>query len=133
METGKMTMDYNPDTKSVSVHIELVDGTVWLTKSQIVELFGVYNSAVNMNLRTICNEDEAFYMQNRKEYRYKTATETVYRTYYNLDIIIMLAFRMKGGSCHLFRQWLKEQAKRPIGESQRQPIIIQIGTNLPIA
>lgn len=32
MKTGKMTMDYNPETKSISVNIELADGTVWLSK-----------------------------------------------------------------------------------------------------
>ncbi|CDN30458.1 Putative DNA-binding protein in cluster with Type I restriction-modification system [Mucinivorans hirudinis] len=130
MKTGKMTMDYNPETKAVSVHIELENGTVWLTKSQIAELFGVYISAVTMNLKSIHMEDEAFLDANRSEISYHTASgEYYHRILYNLDIIILLAFKMKGGNCHLFRQWLREQVKRPIVESRQQPMIIQIVGN----
>ena len=132
MKRGKMTIDYNLETNRVSVHIELVDGTVWLTKSEICELFGVYNSAVSAGLRIIYQEDEAFYMANRKEIRYKTTSSIVEHTSYNLDIILLLAFRMRGGNCHLFRQWFKEQVKRPIVESSKQTIIIHLNPNMPI-
>lgn len=128
MKTGKMTMDYDPQTKAVSVHIELENGTVWLSKNQIADLFGVYISAVTMNLKSIRSEDEAFLDANRCEISYQTASGEHYqRSIYNLDVIILLAFKMKGGNCHLFRQWLREQAKRPIVESRQNPIIIQIG------
>ena len=40
MNTGKMTMDYNSETKSISVNIELADGTVWFSKNLIADLFG---------------------------------------------------------------------------------------------
>lgn len=131
MKTGRMTMDYNPGTKAVSVHIELENGTVWLTKSQIAELFGVYISAVTMNIKSIRQEDEAFIDANTSEISYQTASGEHYqRTIYNLDIIILLAFKMKGGNCHLFRQWMREQAKRPIVESRQNPIIIQIGESI---
>lgn len=133
MKTGKMTMDYDPETKAVSVHIELENGTVWLSKNQIADMFGVYISAVTMNLQSLYKEDEAFVRANSQYHYVTTASgENVSRTLFNLDIIILLAFKMKGGNCHLFRQWLREQVKRPIIESRQQPIIIQIG-NLPIA
>lgn len=128
MKTGKMTMDYNPETKAISVNIELENGTVWLSKHQIEDLFGVYISAVTMNLRSIAKEDEAFLSANRSTIQYKTANgESYERSIYNLDIIILLAFKMKGGNCHLFRRWLVEKSKRPIVENPRQPIFIQLG------
>ncbi len=126
-------MDYDPETKAVSVHIELENGTVWLSKNQIADMFGVYISAVTMNLQSLYKEDESFVRANSQYHYVTTASgESVSRTLFNLDIIILLAFKMKGGNCHLFRQWLREQVKRPIVESRQQPIIIQIG-NLPIA
>lgn len=128
MKTGKMTMDYNLETKSISVNIELANGTVWLSKNQIADLFGVYISAVTMNLRSIRKEDEAFLQTNSQYCSYISASgESVSRTLFNLDIIILLAFKIRGGNSHLFRQWLREQAKRPIIESHQNPIIIQIG------
>lgn len=128
MKTGKMTMDYNPETKSISVNIELADGTVWLSKNQIADMFGVYISAITMNLKSIRNEDEAFLRANSQYCSYTTASgESVDRTLFNLDIIILLAFKIRGGNSYIFRQWLREQAKRPIVENRQNPIIIQIG------
>lgn len=128
MNTGKMTMDYNSETKSISVNIELADGTVWFSKNQIADLFGVYISAVTMNLKSIRKEDESFLRANSQYFSYTTANgESVSRTLFNLDIIIILAFKIRGGNSHLFRQWLREQAKRPIIESRQNPIIIRIG------
>ena len=46
MKTAKMTIDYNPDTKSITVNIELADVTVWLSKNQIADMFDVYISAI---------------------------------------------------------------------------------------
>lgn len=128
MNTGKMTMDYNSETKSISVNIELADGTVWFSKNQIADLFGVYISAVTMNLKSIRKEDESFLRANSQYFSYTTANgESVSRTLFNLDIIIILAFKIRGGNSHLFRQWLREQAKRPIIESRQNPKIIRIG------
>lgn len=42
MKTGKMTMDYDLETKAVSVHIELENGTVWLSKNQIADIWRIY-------------------------------------------------------------------------------------------
>lgn len=134
MKTGKMTIDYSPDTKSITVNIELADGTVWLSKNQIADMFGVYISAITMNLKSIRNENEAFLRANSQYCSYTTASgESVSRTLFNLDIIILLAFKIRGGNSHLFRQWLREQAKQPIVASKQQSIFIQIATNQPIA
>ena len=49
-------------------------------------------------------------------------------TYYNLDVVIALAFRCKGHICRLFRQWLRDQVKQPLIK-EPQPLIIQIGNS----
>ncbi len=116
------------------MNIELADGTVWLSKNQIADMFGAYISAITMNLKSIRKEDEAFLNANSQYCSYTTASgESVSCTLFNLDIIILLVFKIWGGNSHLFRQWLREQAKRPIVDSKQQPIFIQIATNQPIA
>jgi len=96
METGKMSINYNPETKGISVNIELANGTVWLTKTQIADIFNVYISAVTTNLSVILKEDAPLYHLCSKEIRSELSSpEVPIRTYYNLDIIIALAFRMK--------------------------------------
>jgi hypothetical protein len=127
METGEMSIKYNPETKGISVNIELANGTVWLTKTQIADIFNVYISAVTTNLSVILKEDAPLYHLCSKEIRSELSSpEVPIRTYYNLDIIIALAFRMKSGYCRLFRQWMAEQVKRSIMENHHSPIIIKI-------
>ena len=45
--------------------------------------------------------------------------------YYNLNMIIMLAFRMKSAFCAMFREWITEQLVRRVSE-QQIPIVLQI-------
>ena len=98
---------------------------MWVTKSEIANLLEVFTPAISANLREIFKSKELF---GTEVIRYHSGT-----MFYNLDVVIALAFRCKSTICHRFREWLREQAKRPIVESRQQPIIIQIGTNLPMS
>ena len=118
MERGKISIEYNA-SGSIKVVIETAGGTVWLTKNEIARLFDVFVPAISANLRVIFKNKELF---ETEVTRYHNEV-----MYYNLDVVISLAFRMKGGFCRAFREWLREQAKRPIVESRQQPIIIQFG------
>lgn len=123
-------MVYDFETKAVSVHIELENCTVWLSINQIADMFGLYISAVTINLQSLYKEDEALLRANSQYYYVTPANrESVSRTLFNLDIVILLVYKMMGGNCHLFRQWMREQAKRPIIESRQNPILIQIRKN----
>lgn len=73
-------------------------------KNQIADMFGVYISAVAMNLKSISKEDEAFLNAYSLYDCYTTVSgERVSRTLFNLDIIILLTFKIRGGKSHLFR------------------------------
>lgn len=120
MERGKISIEHN-ESGSVKVMIETVGGTVWLTKNEIARLFDVFVPTVSGNLRVIFKNKELF---ETEVTRYHNEV-----MYYNLDVVISLAFRMKGGFCRAFREWLREQAKRPIIESRQQPIVIQLSNS----
>lgn len=119
MERGKISFNHNAND-SISVQIELSGGTVWVTKSEIANLLEVFTPAISANLREIFKSKELF---ETEVTRYHNGT-----MFYNLDVIIALAFRCKSPICHRFREWLREQAKRPIIESRKQSIILQFGT-----
>ena len=103
MERGKISFISNADG-SISVKIELSGGTVWVTKSEIANLLEVFTPAISANLREIFKNKELF---ETEVTRYHNGT-----MFYNLDVIIALAFRCKSPICRLFREWLREQAKR---------------------
>lgn len=121
MERGKMAIKHNSNS-SIKVVIETVEGTVWLTKHEIARLFDAFVPAVSANLRVIFKNRELF------EAEVTCCHNEV--VYYNLDVVISLAFRMKGRFCSDFREWLREQAKLPMVESRQQAIIIQLGKTL---
>ena len=50
MKRGKILIEQNIESGNISVQIELVDNTVWLTKSEIAHLFDVFSSSVRANL-----------------------------------------------------------------------------------
>ena len=59
MKRGKLTIKAN-DKGIASVHLELVDDNVWMTKSEITYMFNVFTSAVISNLNTIFKSKELF-------------------------------------------------------------------------
>ena len=63
---------------------------VWLTQSQIADLFGVFTAAVSANIRN---------------------GNIVER--YGLEMIVALAFRLKSENAEVFRRWIVERATTP--------------------
>lgn len=129
MNKGKITIIQDPINGSVSVKFQLTeDGTVWVTKYELAELFNVYPSTISSNIAVIFKSGELFETE-------VVQTDTIkggngkFIEYYNLDVIIALSFRMKGAVCRLFREWVRERIKQPILQSKQQPIFIQLGKN----
>lgn len=122
MKRGTISINDN------NIHIELVEGTVWVTKSEIARLLDVFVQTVSTNVREIFKNKELFEHEvtRRDQFIDENGLESITELY-NLDVIISLAFRMKGGRCRLFREWVREQIKQSIRESRKTPLIIQLG------
>ncbi|MEG2340016.1 MAG: hypothetical protein RSA53_05905 [Odoribacter sp.] len=126
METGKIAIARTVGGNA-SVHIELVDGTVWLTKHQIADFFEVFTSAVTSNLKSIFKSRDLKEWEVMKTHRYTDAKGRECQVeFYNLDVLLALCFRLKGEICNLFRQWILERIKKPIVASPKTPILIQL-------
>ena len=85
-------------------------GTVWLTQHQIADLFGVFVSAVNSNIRSILKNG----VLREEKVCFREATAGGGRTLYNLEMITALAFRLKSLKAEQYRQWIIEQAVNPL-------------------
>lgn len=92
------------------VTIRPITNGVWLTQSQIADLFGVFTAAVNANIRAIFKSgvlDEARVVR-RTRCRNGNIVER-----YNLEMIAALAFRLKSENAEIFRQWIVERTTTP--------------------
>lgn len=83
---------------------------VWLTQSQIADLFGVFSAAVSANIRVmlksgVLHEDRVI---RRTRCRNGNIVER-----YSLEMITALAFRLKSENTEVFRRWIVERATTP--------------------
>lgn len=117
---------YQPDdTLALDVRVE--DESVWLTQTQMAELFQATKQNISLHIRNIYKEGELDETSTVKEYLtvQKEGKRSVHRniSYYNLDVIISVGYRVKSLRGTKFRQWankiLKEYLLRGYSVNQR--------------
>lgn len=83
---------------------------VWLTQSQIADLFGVFTAAVSTNIRAILKSGVLH--EDRVVRRTRCRNGNIVERY-NLEMIVALAFRLKSENTEAFRRWIIERATTP--------------------
>ena len=83
---------------------------VWLTQSQIADLFGVFTAAVSTNIRAIRKSGVLHeeHVCRRTRCRDGNIVER-----YSLEMVAALAFRLKSENAAVFRRWIVERATTP--------------------
>ena len=83
---------------------------VWLTQSQIADLFGVFTAAVNANIRAIRKSGvlDKDHVCRRTRCRNGNIVER-----YSLEMVAALSFRLKSENAEVFRRWIVERAMTP--------------------
>ena len=129
MEEGKVIIEPR-DTGSVRVSLKPAeDGSIWMSVAEIADLYFVAGASVERQIKKIFAEGDL------REYTVKKDKPVEYAPgkygkldYYNLHMIIMLAFRMKSPFCSMFREWICQQLTQRVSE-QKIPVFMQIGKN----
>ncbi len=96
--------------KNRQVVIHTNGNGVWLTQSQIADLFGVFTAAVSANIRAILKSDVLHEDRVIRRTRYRDGN-IVER--YSLEMIVTLAFRLKSENTEIFRRWIVERTTTP--------------------
>ena len=99
---------YQPD-ETVRLEVHLEGETVWLTQQQIIELFQSSKANISEHISNIYEQGELAYEATVRNFRtvQKEGNRMVSRvlTYYNLDTIISVGFRVNAKRGIRFRQW----------------------------
>ena len=99
---------YQSEDGSINIKARLDDETIWLTQAQIAELFGSSKSNISEHIKQILDNEELDDSSVR-EFRtiQKEGNREVTRniTYYNLDMIISVGYRVKSKVATKFRKW----------------------------
>ena len=114
MENQGEIILYQPDNE-VKLEVRLEEDTVWLTQAQIVELFQSSKANISEHIKNIYEQEELEESATVRDFRTvrQEGKRQVVRTltYYNLDAIISIGFRVNSKRGILFRQWANKVLK----------------------
>ncbi|MDR1018065.1 MAG: virulence RhuM family protein [Lachnospiraceae bacterium] len=97
---------YETEDGVTKIDVRLEDDTVWLTQSQMVDLFQSSKSNISEHIKHIFSEGELIQDSVVRDFRTTAKDGKVYNTkYYNLDVIISVGYRVKSITGTKFRQW----------------------------
>ena len=97
---------YTASDGQTKIDVKLEDETLWLTQAQMCELYQTSKSNVSEHIKHIIEEGELQEDSVVRKYR-TTATDgkSYLTTFYNLDMIIALGYRVRSIIATRFRQW----------------------------
>ena len=107
---------YSSQDGSIQLKVKLENDTVWLTQSQMAEVFGVDRTSIVRHIRNIYKSEEldqnstcAKNAQVRTEGHRSVLREI---PYYNLDMIISVGYRVNSKNATSFRRWATSVLKQ---------------------
>ena len=97
---------YNLPDGNGSVQVYVEGETIWLTQKAMAELFGVDRSVVTKHLKNIFESAELQEDSVCAKFAHTAADGKTYKTsFYNLDAIISVGYRVNSQKATRFRQW----------------------------
>lgn len=112
MNKTNQLLIYQTEDGKVRIEAQFRDETVWLSQSQMAELFGKSKKTISEHISNIFHEGEL--SENMVVRKFRTTTQhgaiegkTQSRDvkYYNLDVIISVGYRVKSHCGVHFRKW----------------------------
>ena len=103
---------YQPDDKSTQLEVRIEEETVWLTQTQMAELFQTTRNNITLHISNIFKELELEQISVSKDSLLTAQDGKNYKTkFYNLDVIISVGYRVKSQRGTQFRIWANRVLK----------------------
>lgn len=103
---------YQTEDGLTSIDVKMQEETVWLTQQQLVDLYQTSKSNVSEHIKHIFEEGELDEEAVVRKFRTTASDGKNYnKTYYNLDMIISLGYRIKSSIATKFRRWATDRLK----------------------
>ena len=112
MEQGEIVIYKASDSAEFQIEVRVEDETVWLTQTQMVNLFDATKQNISLHINNVFNEGELQRNSVVKEYLTTASDRKRYKTkFYNLDVIISVGYRVKSLRGTQFRIWANKILK----------------------
>ena len=98
--------------KEISLRVPIIGETVWLTQTQMTDLFHVDRSVITRHINNVFKENELRKESNVQKMHIANSDKPVH--FYSLEVIISVGYRVKSHRGVEFRQWANGVLKRYI-------------------
>lgn len=112
---------YQTDDGMIRVEVAFQDETVWLSQAQMAQLFDKGRTTITEHIKNTFDEGELEEKLVCREFRHTTRhgaikgkTQSKGVTYYNLDVIISVGYRVKSVRGTQFRIWATQRLREYI-------------------
>ena len=116
--TNSQLIIYQTEDGRIKLDVRFEGETVWLTQQHMAELFDTTQQNVSLHLQNIYAEGELTVAATHKEFLSvrQEGTRQVKRqtSFYNLDAIISVGYRVKSGVATQFRIWATQRLREYI-------------------
>ena len=101
---------YQDDNGITKVSVRFSEEDLWLTQAQITELYQTSKSNISEHIKNILTDGELDENSVVRKFRTTAADGKNYNTaHYNLDMIIVLGYRVQSQVATRFRRWATER------------------------
>ena len=121
MENRGEIIIYQNKENNISLNVRLEDENVWLTQANLVNLYQSSKSNVSEHIKHIFEDGELDEKVVVRKFRTTTQhgaiagkTQNIETSFYNLDLIISLGYRIKSRIATQFRIWATQRLKEYI-------------------
>ena len=115
MDENNKILIYTGQDGLTKIDVKLEEDTLWLTQAQMCELYQTSKSNVSEHIKHIFEEGELQEGAVVRKFRTTAADGKSYlTTFYNLDMIIALGYRVRSIIATRFRQWATSRLKEYI-------------------
>ena len=106
MDNKGQIIIYNVDENNTKIEVKLIDGNVWLSQDQIVNLYQSSKSNISEHIKHILEEGELNQNSVVRNFRITASDGKLYNVkHYNLDMIIAIGYRVRSHVGTSFRKW----------------------------
>ncbi|GGG06327.1 MULTISPECIES: virulence protein RhuM/Fic/DOC family protein [Cysteiniphilum] len=100
---------FNTGTGDIEVNFDVDNETVWLSQGQMVQLFDRDQSVISRHIRNIFKDGEIDEKSNMQKMHISGSDKPV--TFFSLDIILSVGYRVNSKKGVQFRQWANKILK----------------------
>jgi len=103
---------YNTDDGKTAVSLYTKDGNIWMNQNQLTQLFDTSKQNISLHIQNILKESELSQDSVVKDYLTTASDGKEYSvTFYSLDMILAIGFRVRSKRGTQFRQWANQNLK----------------------